>query len=82
MQPLQLSRLTAAGSARRRGGSHGIATMMMVKVAAAPQVTVPGKLSIGLDWFYLPVYPLLESLPGIVTWGAAATLTIIMVAMP
>ena len=38
MQPLQLSRLTAAGGGRRRGGSHGIATMMMVKVNSEDQV--------------------------------------------
>jgi quinol-cytochrome oxidoreductase complex cytochrome b subunit/coenzyme F420-reducing hydrogenase delta subunit len=41
---------------------------------------VPGALQ--LDWFYLVLYPLLEHLPGPLTWGAAVTLLIILVAMP
>jgi ferredoxin/coenzyme F420-reducing hydrogenase delta subunit len=41
---------------------------------------VPG--TVGLDWFYLPAYPLIETLPGPVTWGAALTLFIVAVAMP
>ena len=41
---------------------------------------VPGR--IGLDWFYLPAYPAIESLPGSTTWGAAFTLLVIAVALP
>ena len=41
---------------------------------------VPG--AIGLDWFYLPLYPLLEAWPGPVTWSAAATLLAILFAVP
>ena len=41
---------------------------------------VPGTLQ--LDWFYLGLYPLLEHLPGPLTWGAAAALLLILVAMP
>ena len=41
---------------------------------------VPG--SVGLDWFYLPLYPLLENLPGTVTWSAAICMLVIMGAMP
>jgi hypothetical protein len=37
---------------------------------------VPG--AVGLDWFYLPLYPLLETWPGPVTWSAAATLLVIL----
>ena len=47
---------------------------------AADLAKVPG--SIGLDWFYLGAYPLLETLPGPVTWSTAVTLLIIMVAIP
>ncbi len=39
---------------------------------AADLAKVPG--SIGLDWFYLCAYPLLETLPGPVTWSTAVTL--------
>src|SRR5690606_20604535 len=38
--------------------------------------------SVGLDWFYLPLYPLLDRWPGPVTWGAAGTLLLILIAMP
>ena len=41
---------------------------------------VPG--TVGLDWFYLPLFPLLETLPGSLTWGMSACLLVIMVAMP
>ncbi|MCP4183802.1 MAG: hydrogenase iron-sulfur subunit [Hyphomicrobiales bacterium] len=38
--------------------------------------------NVGLDWFYLPLYPLLETLPGSVTWGMGTCFLIILVAMP
>jgi len=41
---------------------------------------VPG--TVGLDWFYLPLYPLLETLPGSITWGMAVCFLVIMIAMP
>lgn len=41
---------------------------------------VPG--TVGLDWFYLPLFPLLEALPGSVTWGMGLCFLVIMVAMP
>lgn len=46
----------------------------------ADLATVPG--NIGLDWFYLPLFPLLESLPGTLTWGLAGCFLLILVAMP
>ncbi len=48
--------------------------------APADLATVPG--NVGLDWFYLPLYPLLETLPGSLTWGMATCLLVIMIAMP
>jgi ferredoxin/coenzyme F420-reducing hydrogenase delta subunit len=47
---------------------------------AADLGKLPG--AVGLDWFYLGAYPLLETLPGPVTWSAAVTLLIIMAAIP
>jgi len=46
----------------------------------ADLATVPG--TIGLDWFYLPAFPLIETLPGPVTWTASLAFLIIMVAIP
>jgi quinol-cytochrome oxidoreductase complex cytochrome b subunit/coenzyme F420-reducing hydrogenase delta subunit len=47
---------------------------------AANLAQVPGR--IGLDWFYLGAYPLLETLPGKMTWSAAVALLIIAGAIP
>jgi ferredoxin/coenzyme F420-reducing hydrogenase delta subunit len=41
---------------------------------------VPGV--VGLDWFYLPAYPLIENLPGTATWTAALVFLLIMIAIP
>ncbi len=48
--------------------------------APADLAVVPGK--VGLDWFYLPLYPLLETLPGNLTWGLAGCFLVIMIAIP
>lgn len=37
---------------------------------------------IGLDWFYLPLFPLFERLPGPVTWSAGIALLVMFVAIP
>ncbi len=37
---------------------------------------------IGLDWFYLPLYPLFETLPGPVTWGSSIALLVMFLAIP
>ncbi len=47
---------------------------------AANLAQVPG--SVGLDWFYLGAYPLLETFSGEVTWSAALALLVIMGAIP
>lgn len=47
---------------------------------AANLAEVPGR--VGLDWFYLGAYPLLETLPGKATWSTAVALLIIMAAIP
>ncbi len=48
--------------------------------APADLAVVPAK--VGLDWFYLPLFPLLETLPGSVTWGMSICLLVIMIAIP
>jgi ferredoxin/coenzyme F420-reducing hydrogenase delta subunit len=44
-------------------------------LAAVPAV-------VGLDWFYLGFYPLLDSWPGPATWGLLGALILILVALP
>lgn len=51
-----------------------------VSQGAADLAQVPGV--VGIDWFYLPAFPLIEKLPGTITWTASLALLIIMVAVP
>ena len=51
-----------------------------VSQAPADLAQVPG--TVGLDWFYLPAFPLIEMLPGTITWSASLALLVIMVAIP
>ncbi|MFK5979857.1 MAG: cytochrome b N-terminal domain-containing protein [Rhizobiaceae bacterium] len=41
---------------------------------------VPG--NVGLDWFYLSLFPLMETLPGSLTWGMSACFVVILIAIP
>jgi ferredoxin/coenzyme F420-reducing hydrogenase delta subunit len=51
-----------------------------VSQAPADLARVPGR--VGLDWFYLGAYPLIERLPGTATWTAALGALVIMLAIP
>ena len=46
----------------------------------ADLATVPAL--VGLDWFYLGFYPLLESWPGAASWGMLSALILILLALP
>jgi ferredoxin/coenzyme F420-reducing hydrogenase delta subunit len=46
----------------------------------ADLATVPAV--VGLDWFYLGFYPLLDSWPGAATWGMLGTLILILLVLP
>lgn len=47
---------------------------------AANLAQVPG--DVGLDWFYLSLFPLIELFPGSLTWSASACFLIILIAIP
>ena len=51
-----------------------------VSQAPADLAVVPAE--VGLDWFYLPLYPLLEKLPGTITWSASVVFALILFAIP
>jgi quinol-cytochrome oxidoreductase complex cytochrome b subunit/NAD-dependent dihydropyrimidine dehydrogenase PreA subunit/coenzyme F420-reducing hydrogenase delta subunit len=46
----------------------------------ADLATVPAL--VGLDWFYLGFYPLIESWPGAATWGMFGALVLILLVLP
>lgn len=46
----------------------------------ADLTTVPAV--VGLDWFYLPAYPLLDRMPGALLWAAFGAATVLLLAIP
>ncbi len=72
--------------------ARGLATGMFLTMLAlsvvkpalsqgpADLATVPAE--VGLDWFYLGFYPLLDSWPGAATWGLAGALPLMLVVLP
>ena len=72
--------------------AHGLAVGMLLTLLAlsvvkpalsqgpADLATVPAL--VGLDWFYLGFYPLLESWPGAASWGMLGALILILLALP
>jgi ferredoxin len=71
-----------------RGLAIGTMASMLVLSLVYPALSqgpadlakVPG--TVGLDWFYLPLYPLFESWPGTVTWTGALALLVCFCAIP
>ncbi len=63
-------------------GSMLVLSLVHPAVSQGPAdlATVPG--AVGLDWFYLPLFPLLETWPGPVTWSAAGCLIVIAIIIP
>jgi ferredoxin/coenzyme F420-reducing hydrogenase delta subunit len=85
---LHLQRITKPRINPPRGLAVGTLLSLLMLSLIHPAVSqepanlaeVPGR--IGLDWFYLPAYPLLERLPGPVTWSAGLLFLGIMAAIP
>jgi quinol-cytochrome oxidoreductase complex cytochrome b subunit/coenzyme F420-reducing hydrogenase delta subunit/NAD-dependent dihydropyrimidine dehydrogenase PreA subunit len=71
-----------------RGLAAGMFLTMLALSLVKPAVSQgPADLAavpavIGLDWFYLGFYPLLEDWPGPITWGLAGALTLMLAALP
>lgn len=85
---LHLQRIAKPRINPPRGLAFGTFASLLVLCLVHPAVSQgPANLSevpspVGLDWFYLPAFPLLETMPGPVTWGAAAAILIMVVALP
>lgn len=71
-----------------RGLALGTLGMLLVLSLAKPALSqAPANLDtvpavVGLDWFYLLLYPLLDRLPGILLWGALGGATLLLLALP
>lgn len=85
---IHLQRVTKPRINPPRGLAIGALGSMLVLSLVHPALSQgPADLAkvpspIGLDWFYLPLYPLLETWPGPVTWGMAGALLVAFCAIP
>jgi len=85
---IHLQRVTRPGIHPPRGLAAGTLAMLLVLAFMKPAVSQPpADLSvvpaqIGLDWFYLPAYPLMDILGNGALWGLAALGTFLFVALP
>ena len=85
---LHLQRITRARINPPRGLAIGTGLALIALSILDPAVSqgranladVPG--AVGLDWFYLGAYPLLENLPGRATWSAAVVMLLVVAAAP
>jgi quinol-cytochrome oxidoreductase complex cytochrome b subunit/coenzyme F420-reducing hydrogenase delta subunit len=71
-----------------RGLASGMLLAMLALAIVKPALSQgPADLGgvpavVGLDWFYLGFYPLLDSWPGAATWGLVGALTLMLVVLP
>ena len=85
---MHLARITKPNINPPRGLAVGTFLSMLALSLVYPALSqgpadlsvVPG--AVGLDWFYLPLYPLFENWPAPVTWGGGFALLFILSAIP
>lgn len=85
---IHLQRITKARINPPRGLAISVFVMLMALSLIHPALShppadlavVPG--DVGLDWFYLSLFPLMETLPGSLTWGMVACFMVILIAIP
>ncbi len=71
-----------------RGLAFGTLAALVVLSLVRPAVSQgPANLDsvpavVGLDWFYLPLYPFLDKYPGAVTWALLGAATLLLLALP
>ena len=85
---VHLQRVTKPRINPPRGLAVGVMTSLLALSLVHPALSqgpadlamVPGTL--GLDWFYLPLYPILETWPGPITWGGAGVILLVFCSIP
>ena len=85
---IHLQRVSRPQINPKRGLAVGTLVMLLILSFWKPAVSqgpadlamVPGEL--GLDWFYLGFYPLMERLSDAAVWGFAVALTLLLAALP
>jgi ferredoxin/coenzyme F420-reducing hydrogenase delta subunit len=85
---IHLQRVTKPNINPPRGLAISVFVLLMALSLIYPALSqppadlavVPG--NVGLDWYYLPLFPLLETLPGSVTWGMGICFLVIIIAIP
>ncbi len=85
---IHLQRVSRPKIVPPRGLAAGMFAMLVVLSLVKPALSqgqadlglVPG--TIGLDWFYLVLYPLLDSLPKLDVWALVGVLSLVLAAVP
>lgn len=71
-----------------RGLMIGVSAMLLVLSVVYPAVSRDAAnlnevvAEVGLDWFYLPLYPLLDVYPGEALWAALMAVTLLLIVLP
>ncbi len=68
-------------------GGMVLGGLLVVSLAMPATSQGPANLAkipaeVGIDWFFLPLYPLIDAIPAGFIWGGLALLTIVLFAMP
>ncbi len=85
---VHLQRITRPRIHPPRGLAVGVLVSLLVLALVHPATSQgpadPGRVpaDLGLDWFYLPLYPFYEKLPGPVTWSASLVLLFLFLSVP
>lgn len=85
---LHLQRIARPGIIPPRRTIVGLSVLLVGLSVAWPAVSqAPADLGritgrLGFDWFYLPYYPLMQQLPGWLSWGGGALLLTLFAVLP
>ncbi len=85
---LHIQRITRPRINPPRGLAIGAGLSLLALSLVYPAVSQgPADLArvpdpVGLDWFYLAAYPLIDTLPGPLTWGTSVAMLVLIAAVP
>jgi ferredoxin/coenzyme F420-reducing hydrogenase delta subunit len=88
MMWVHVQRITEARTRPPRGlaaitlGALVLAAFLMPAVSQGPADLASVPQRVGIDWFFLPLYPLIESLPPGAIWAGVAVFALLMAGLP
>ena len=88
MMWVHIQRMTDARTKPPRGlavitlGALLIGSLILPATSQGPADLTVMPQSVGLDWFYLSLYPVIETVPGGVIWAGVLAFTVLLTGMP